>query len=209
MTSAPLNVTVDPKLDAAMGAGLEAWEKAARAAGLARVTAWASRRAGDEVPRDDLREHIGALLVAQDPDEEAFARAELAELLAESDDALADLLWEGVLERGLETDDPDLIFEATTHLSAIAEDLSDPLAAAEYFIDFLNWRRRPGSVSDPESVQTAFEEIIRLAEIDGQPQVCAAFSYRQVGYTKLVDAEDDAATSGDWETDSAPYSSWS
>src|SRR5215217_209437 len=178
MTDSPLNLTVDPKLDAALGGGWETWERAAHAAGLARVTAWASRRAGQEIPRGDLREHIGALFDAQDPDEAAFARAELAELLEESDDALADLLWEGVLERGLETGDPDLIFEATSHLSAIAEDHDDPLAAAEYFIDFLNWRRRPDGVSDPESVQTAFDEIIRLAEIDGQPQIAAIFGFR-------------------------------
>jgi hypothetical protein len=205
----PINLTLDPKLDLALGAGWQAWDRAARAAGLARVTAWASQRAGADVPKEDLRDHIAALLEAVDPDEAAFARAELAELLEESDDALADALWEGVLERGLETDDPDLVFEATSHLAAIAEVLDDPLAAAEYFIDFLNWRRRPGNVSDTEAVQFAFDEVIRLAEADGQPQIAATFSYKQVEFTRIADAESESATTGDWETDSAPYVSWS
>ena len=205
----PVNLTLDPKLDLALGAGWRSWEATARTAGLARVTAWASQRAGAEVPKDDLRDAIAALLEAEDEDDAVYARAELAELLEESDDALADTLWEGVLERGFETDDPDLIFEATSHLAAIAEDHDDPLAAAEYFIDFLNWRRQPGHVSDPEAVQTAFDEVIRLAEADGQPQIAATFSYKQVRFTKLADAEAESATTGDWEADGAPYASWS
>jgi hypothetical protein len=161
------------------------------------------------VPKADLRDHLEALLTAEDADEATFARAELAELVEESDDALAETLWEGVLDRGFETDDPDLIFEAVSHLAAIAEDNSDPLAAAEYFIDFLNWRRKPSSVSDPEDVETAFDEIIRLAEADGQPRIAAEYAYRHVGYTKLAGAEAEQASSGDWEPDAAPYSSWS
>jgi len=170
---------------------------------------WASQRTGPDVPKADLRDHMDALLTAEDPDEATFARAELAELVEEADDALADTLWEGVLDRGYETDDSDLIFEATSHLAAIAEDHDDPLAAAEYFIDFLNWRRRPGSVSDTESVETAFDEVIRLAEADGQPKEAALYEFRQVAFTRLADAEADQATAGDWETDSAPYASWS
>jgi hypothetical protein len=209
MTGSPLNLTLAPKLDAAAAAGWEAWERAARDAGVAKATAWASQRAGTDVPKDDLHDHIEALLTAEDPDDATIARAELAELVEENDDALADLLWEGVLERGYEIDDSDLIFEATSHLSAIAEELGDPLAAAEYFIDFLNWRRRPASVSDPEAVQTAFDEVVRLAEQDGQPQIAAIFSYRQVRFTRTADNESDAATEGDWEVDGAPYASWS
>lgn len=210
MTSGnPINLTLNPKLDLALSAGWEAWERAARDAGLARVAAWASQRTGSDVPKEDLWDHLAAVLEADDADEAAIARAELAELLEESDDALADALWEGVLERGLDTDDPDLIFEASSHLAAIAEDHGDPLAAAEYFIDFLNWRRQPEHVSDPEAVQTAFDEVIRLAEADGQPKIAATFSYRQVHFTRLADADADGATTGDWETDGAPYASWS
>jgi hypothetical protein len=209
LAESPLGLTLNPKLDAALAEGWAAWEAAARAAGLQRVTAWASQRAGKEVPKDDLRDFLGALLDAVEPDDAAFARAELAELLEESDDALADALWEGVLERGLETNDPDLIFEASSHLAAIAEDHGDPLAAAEYYIDFLNWRRKSESVSEPEAVQAAFDEIVRLAELDGEPKIAAIYTFRQVNFTKLADAEDERATAGDWETEDAPYASWS
>jgi len=209
MNDSPLNLTVDPKLDGALGAGWDAWEQVARAVGLVKTVSWVSQRTGPDVPRDDLRYHIESLLSADDPDEAAFARAELAELVEECDDALADTLWEGVLQRGLDTKEPDLIFEASLHLAAIADELGDPLAAAECFIDFLNWRRQPDSVSDPESVQTAFDEIVRLAEADGQPRIAAMFSYRQVRFTKHADAEADQASAGDWESDNAPYASWS
>lgn len=207
--STPLNLTMNPKLDAALAHGWAAWEAVAREAGVARVTSWAAQRTGGDVPKADLRDAIEALLTADDPEEVAFARAELAELLEESDDELADTLWEGVLERGLETDDGDLIFEASSHLAAIAEDHGDPLAAAEYFIDFLNWRRSPVGVSDPEAVQTAFDEVVRLAEADGEPKVAALYAYRQVAFTRIADADAESATTGDWETDGAPYASWS
>jgi hypothetical protein len=209
MMKSPLSLTMNPKLDAAMAEGYDAWERAAREVGLTRTVAWASQRAGEEVPKDDLREHVEALLEAEDEDAATFARAELAELVEENDDELADLLWERVLRRGLETDDPDLIFESSSRLAGIAEDLGEVLAAAEYFVDFLNWRRQPSSVSDPESVQTAFEEVIRLAELDGEPKIAAIYSFRQAQYTKLVDSEAEQASSGDWEKDRAPYVSWS
>jgi hypothetical protein len=209
LSQSPLSLTLSPKLDAALAGGWAAWETAARAAGLDRVVAWAGQRTGGEVPNDDLRDFLAALLEADDPDDAAFARAELAELLEECDDALADALWEGVLERGLETGDPELNFEATSHLAAIAEDVGDPLAAAEYFIDFLNWRRSPVGVSEPEAVQTAFDEIVRLAEQDGEPKIAAVYAFRQVNYTKLTDADDERATTGDWEAEGAPYASWS
>lgn len=204
----PLNLTVNPRLDSALAEGWSAWEDAARETGVQRTTSWAVQRTAPDVPKEDLRDHIDALLTAEDADAAAFARAELAELVEEADDALADRLWEGVLDRGFETDDPDLIFEATSHLAAIAEDHDDPLTAAEYFIDFLNWRRKPSSVSDPDAVQTAFDEVIRLAEVDGQPKEAALFGFRQVAFTKLVDAEADQASSGNWETGETPYTSW-
>ena len=68
--------------------------------------------------------------------------------------------------------DGDLLTEATTHISEIAFDLDEPTSAAEAWIDFLNWRREPESASDPEAVLTAFDEIIRAAEMDGEPHDC-------------------------------------
>lgn len=200
---------MNPRLDAALAGGCDAWERAVREAGVARATAWLAQRTGPDVPRDDLHDHLAGLMEAGDEDEATVARAELAELLEENDDELADVLWERVLEHGMTTEDGELIFEATSRLAGIAEDHGDPLVAAEYFVDFLNWRRQADHVSDPESVQTAFEEAIRLAEIDGEPNVAALYSYRQVRFTKVVEADAEAATIGDWETDRAPYESWS
>jgi hypothetical protein len=101
-----------------------------------------------------------------------------------------------------------VIAEATTRLAAIAEAQGDPLAAAEFYIDFLNWRRLPGHASDPEALETAFDEIVRLATLDGAQKAAALFAYRQATYTRLLDAEDDRAVEGDWEKDPAPYESW-
>jgi hypothetical protein len=209
MQPTPLNLTMNPKLDAAMGEGWQAWESAAREAGVARTAAWAAQRAGEDVPKADLREHIDALLGAEDPDDAVFARAELAELIEGADDTLAHVLWEGVIEHGLEADDPDLVFEATSHLAAIAEVHEEPVVAADYYIEFLNWRRQPGVVSDPESVLTAFDELIRLAEEDGEPKAAALFGFKQVAFAKLVEQEAEAAGEGDWEPDGKPYQGWS
>jgi hypothetical protein len=209
MTNAPLNLTMNPKLDIALGEGWNAWETAAREAGIARTTSWAAQRAGEDVPRADLKEHIQALLETEDPDDAVFARAELAELIEGADDTLSHILWEGVIEFGIESDDPDLIFEATTHMAAIAETHEELQVAAEYYIEFLNWRRNPGVVSDPETVLTAFDEIIRLAEEDGEPKAAALFGFRQVAFAKLVESEAETAGEGDWEADGKRYESWS
>jgi hypothetical protein len=200
---------MNPKLDTALSAGWRAWETVASELGAAKVAAWIAQRAGDDVPRQALLEHVEALFTASDDDERAVSRAELAELLEEADDGLADALWEGVLEHGTANGDAEVVFEATNHLAGIAEAYGDPLAAAEYYIDFLNWRRMPDNVSDAESVQTAFDEVVRLAEADGEPKIAALFAFRQVGFTKLADVEDDRATAGDWEPDPSPYASWS
>jgi hypothetical protein len=144
-----------------------------------------------------------------DPDEAADALFALAELAEETgDDLLADTLWEGVLDRGRAAGDGDLIAEASRRLSGLAGRLGDPIAAAEFLIDFLNWRRQPGHASDPEDVETAFEEIVRLAEADGAQRAAAEYAYRQVGFTRLLDTDDPRAVEGDWEPDSAAYESW-
>lgn len=199
---------MNPKLDAALGEGWSAWENAAREAGAARTTSWAAQRVADEIPKTDLRAHIESLIDVDDPDDAVFARAELAELVEGADDTLAHVLWEGVIEFGLESGDPELIFEATSHLAAIAEANEEPMIAADYYIDFLNWRRRPEEVSDPEAVLTAFDEIVRLAEEDGQPKQAALYGFRQVAFAKLVEAEAEQAAAGDWEPDGKPYEGW-
>lgn len=204
----PLSLTANPRLDAALQLGWEAWEAAAKSAGPAGVLAWL--RARLELPPDggDITGPIEELLTATDPEQQAVARTELAEILEGDDDALADTLWEGVLAYGLDAGDADYVFEASSHLARIAEELGDPLAAAEYFIDFLNWRRQADHSSEIEQVEVAYEEIVRLSEIDDEPQASAVYSHRQAQYNRLAEAEDERASAGDWETSPEPYGSW-
>lgn len=209
----PLNLTTNPRLDTALHHGWQAWEEAVTAAGAPATAAWLHARAHGEVGRDELADAVATLIDAEDSDDRATARAELAELLGGIDDAVAETLWEGVLAHGQATGDAETLFDATSHLAAIAEESGDPLTAAEYHIDFLNWRRQPDHSADPELVQTSFDEIIRLAERDGAQTAAAEFTYRQATFTRLTEADaadaDNNATEGDWEQDAAPYVGWS
>lgn len=203
-----LTFTTNPKLDTALQTGWESWEEAARAEGPQRVAAWLAHRLRNPALKTDLAETIESLLTAEEPEERALSLSEIAEIAETRDDLLADTLWEGVLAAGFDSEDADLIVEATSHLAAIAEDHGDPLAAAEYQIDFLNWRRQPEHTSDPEAVASAFDEIIRLAQLDGDRRAAALFEFRQAQFTRLVESDDDRATTGDWESDGTPYASW-
>ncbi len=204
----PLNLTLAPRLDAALTGGWPALEEAARAAGSANVAAWLAQRLGDPALGRQLADPVRAVLEANDQDERAMALAELGEFLEGSDDAVADALWEGVYAHALAAEDPDALAEATAHLAAIAEAHADVLAAAEYHLAFLNWRRQPGHTSDPEQVEESFEEVVRLATADGAPAPAALFGFRQATFTRLVEAEDDRASEGDWESDPTPYQIW-
>jgi hypothetical protein len=205
----PLTLTTNPRLDAAVQAGWEAWAAAARAAGPAATAAWLAHRADEAASATELRPLVAAVLRDDDADETIAALAELAELAEGFDDALADSLWEGVLAAAREAEDADALFEATGRLAAIAEAHGDQLAAAEYWIGFLNWRREGGHDSDPEQVDTAFDEVVRLAERDGAPKAAALFAFRQAQYTRLLEAEDDRATAGEWEAEGAgAYEGW-
>lgn len=204
----PLNLTLDPRLDQAAARSAEAWEVAARAAGASRTAAWLSRRQNDPEARDELANAVEHLLEAEDPDDLVLARAELAELIEEQDDLLAETLWESIRAYAMEHDDGETLASAAAQLASIAERHGDILAAAEYHLGFLNWRRQPGRVSDAEDVHTSFDEVIRLAERDGEPQAAALFAYRQASFTRLAEAGDDRATEGEWEKTGAPYESW-
>ncbi len=204
----PIALTADPKLDAALALGWEEWEQAAKGAGVGAVAGWLALRLGDLGRKRELLQPVASLLEAADAEDRALARAELAELV-EEDDALADILWEGVLAHGVAAEDGDTIAEATTRLASIAEAHGDLLAAAEYHLEFLNWRRSDAHVSDPEAVETAMEEVVRLARLDGEQRFAALFEFRLASFVRLVEREDDRAAEGDWESDPTPYQSWS
>ena len=204
----PISITRSPRIDSALRFGWETFARTMAAAGALDAAQWLAVRLGDE----DLGEVAEPMFVAamsDDPDDAGEALFTLAELAEEAeDDLLADTLWEGVLANAQATSDGDLIAEATRRLAALAERHGDPLAAAEYHIEFLNWRRQPQHASDPEDVEQAFDEIIRLAESDGAPRAAAEYAYRQAEFTKLVDADDPVALEGNWDGKAGPYVPW-
>ena len=204
----PLRLTRSPRLDNALRLGWESFSRTLAATGPQDAARWLSARTGD-AELADVAEPLLAAVLGADPDEAADALFGLAELAEETEDELlADTLWEGVLDRAREIGDGDLIAEATRRLAALAERHGDSLAAAEFFIEFLNWRRQPEHSSDPEDVEVAFDEIVRLATADGAQQAAALYAYRQVRFTKILDADDPRAVEGDWEPDSLAYETW-
>ena len=207
--AAPLSFTTSPRLDSALARGSDEWLAAARAIGAAGTTRWLGQRSDLSEQIDDVGEVVEALLEATDLDEVVGLQSELAELVTGDDDVVAEVLAEGVLAHGIATDDAEVIVDAVGHLAELAESAGDPLTAAEYHVDFLNWRRQPDHSSDPESVATAFDEIVRLAEMDGATQAAAIYGFRQVAFQRIVDADADAAYAGDWDPKSPPYEGWS
>jgi hypothetical protein len=206
--SSPLRLTRSPRLDNALRLGWDSFSRTLAAAGPEDAARWLSARTGDP-QLAEVAEPLLTSVLGRDPDEAADALFGLAELAEETEDELlADTLWEGVLDRARVIGEGDLIAEATRRLAALAERNGDQLAAAEFFIEFLNWRRQPGNSSDPEDVEVAFDEIVRLATADGAQQAAAQYAYRQVGFTKLLDADDPRAVDGDWESDAPAYQSW-
>lgn len=198
--SAPLTLTMSPRLDGAAGIGWDAWLEAARSLGAAATAAWLARRAGDAALAETAGPAVRAVLEADGPDGAVEPRVELAELGEEIDDLLAETLWEGVMAAARGEAEADALFEATGRVAAIAEGHGVLLAAAEHWIAFLNWRREAGHASDPDQVETAFEEVVRLAEEDGAPKEAALFGFRHAGFRRLVEAEEDRATAGEWES---------
>jgi hypothetical protein len=188
--------------------GWESFSRTLAAAGASEAARWLGARAGDP----DLIHVAEPLLeaaVSPEPEEAAEGLSALAELAEEiGDDLMADTLWEGVLARARDAGDGDFVFEATRRLAAIAERLGDPLAAAEFFIAFLNWRREEHHSADPDDVLDAFGEIARLAGIDGARKAAAEYEYRQAAFARLLEVDDPRAVEGDWEPGRPPFAPW-
>jgi hypothetical protein len=204
----PVVLTTNPRLSFALhGSGADL-ERAMEAVGPQQVRTWVLNRTGDEIAPADLDAALAAWFGARSADERILARVELAELIGDADEATSELLWEASLRDGSERGDAELAFDAVSNLARIAEESGDPLAAAEYFIEFLNWRRQGEHVSDPEFVHQAFEEIVRLAEAERQAAVAARYEAAHAGFTRIEDADDDRATEGDWAPGAPPYAGW-
>jgi hypothetical protein len=204
----PLSLSIDAALDRAVDAGWTTWQAAARARSTESGARWLVQRLAGVLPEDDAGDLLSQLTGDAPPDERALAAAELAELAEEDDPALAAMLWEAVLDAGRELDDGELFFEGASRLAALEEPWGDPLTAAEFLIAFLNWRRQDGHGSDPETVLTAFDEIVRLAELDGASAAAARFAFEQARFMRVVEAEMPAVEIGDWAGGMPPFASW-
>ena len=204
----PIVMTTNPRLSWALKGNGPDFERAMEAVGYEKTLTWLRNRVGDDVPEEYLRPAIEAWFAGETPEDRVMARVELAEILADADEATSELLWEASMQDGFERNDSEQAFDAMTHLAEIAEQTGDPLTAADVYIDFLNWRRADGHVSDPEFVHQAFEEIVRLAEAGSDIAAAARFGHAHAQYTRLEDAGDEAATEGDWAPDSPPYTGW-
>lgn len=208
-SGSPLRLSIDPRLDLALHAGVDAWEADVARRGATGTAKWLLHRSAEaDLDQEIVLEAIENLILADDPQDRAMARAEIAEMVQSDDPELADVLWFAVRDYAISVNDADLIADATSHIAEIAFDLDEPTTAAEVWIDFLNWRREPDSTSDPETVLTAFDEIIRAAEMDGAQAEAARFGYLQVQFQALVDAEDPTATVGNWLKHDNPLESW-
>jgi hypothetical protein len=207
--SSPLNFSVDTALDLAAIRGWEAWLNAARKRGARRTADWMRVHVPEEIPDYDVDQLVETLLEQGEPEGTVIAAAELAEIIEAEDPEIAMLLWEGVMLGGQQASDGELVFEGASRMAAIEEkEFGDSLAAAEDFIEFLNWRRQDEHSSDADSVLTAFDEIIRFAEADGARKEAALFSRAQAKYFAIEETGDPRLTTGDWDESVGPYTSW-
>lgn len=204
----PVVFTTNPRLSFALhGSGADL-ERAMEAVGPEQTRTWLLNRVGDAIEPGDLEAALSAWFGAESPEDRVIARVELAELIGETDEPTSELLWEASLRDGYERGDAELAFDAVVNLARIAEESGDPLAAAEYFVEFLNWRRQIAHVSDPEFIHQAFEEIVRLAETERQAATSARYEHAHAEFSRLEDAGDERAAEGDWTPGTAPFVGW-
>ena len=208
MDGTPLTFSFDAGLDAALTKGWGAWIDAARAKGIERTAEWLLRREDSGLDLSDLEPLLETLLESTSPFDRAMAASELAELTELEDDAVAATLWEGVLVSGREAEDSEVYFEGLAQLAEIELEYGDPQAAAALYIDFLNWAREPGRSAEAETILTAFDQIIQLAEGDGAPSASAEFAHAQTRFFRSIDGDDSRIVSGNWEPNDNPYAVW-
>lgn len=205
----PLSLTVDPVLELAFREGHGAWARAVQARGTSATANWLIRRSvGVQLDEEAVKDAIASIALSRSPEALAAGQLELAELIREGDLEMSELLWQGVRDYAVAVGDADLMESATGELAAISGELKEPHALAKVWIDYLNWRRQPGSSSDPEQVLHAFDELIRAAEMSGAHRDAARYGWLQVQFQGAVDRNDPGALTGDWMPDSAPFVIW-
>lgn len=204
----PVTFTTSPRLSLALHGSGGDFETAMETVGYDQVLGWLTNRAGNEIDRELLAELLRTWFEAESPEDRVMPRAELAELLSEADPEPSEILWEASMRDGFARNDGDQAFDAVSQLAHLTEGAGDPLVAAEYYVEFLNWRRTEGNLSDPEAVHTAFEEIIRLAEADGDMVAAARFGHAHAQFARHDDEGGEHAAEGDWAPDTPPFAGW-
>lgn len=209
MSETPLTFTFDAGLDNSLQRSWSGWIETARKKGVERTTEWLSRR--DETGLDpiELAPLIEAILQSDSPFDRAMAASELAEYIEVDDDAMAATLWEGVLLSGREANDSEVYYEGLSQLAEIEIEYGDAQAAAALYVDFLNWTREPDHSTEAEAIFSAFDQLIMLAEADGEPAASADFGHAQTRFFRFVGGDDSRIISENWDPASELYVVWS
>lgn len=208
MDGTPLTFSFDAGLDNALTRGWTGWIEVARKKGVERTTEWLLRRDETGLDPEELEPLVEAVLESESSFDRAMAASELAEYVEVEDDAMAAILWEGVMVSGRDANDSEIYFEGLSQLAEIESEYGDPQAAAALFVDFLNWSRESGHSTEAEAVFSAFDRLIELAEADGAPAAAAEFSHAQTRFFRFVDGDDTRIVSEDWDPAASPYVVW-
>lgn len=209
MDSTPLTLSFDAGLDFALTRGWAGWIDVARKKGVERTTEWLLHRDETGLDPEELEPLVESVLESESPFDRALAASELAEYVEVDDDAMAAVLWEGVLISGREADDSEVYFEGLSQLAEIESEYGDPQAAAALYVDFLNWIREGGHSTEAESIFSAFDRLIELAEGDGAPAAAADFGHAQTQFFRFVDGDDTRVVSENWDAKGEPFAVWS
>jgi hypothetical protein len=209
MSETPLTFSFDAGLDSALTRGWSGWIEAARKKGVERTTEWLLRRDDTGLEPNELEPLIEAVLASEAPFDRAMAASELAEYIEVEDDAMAATLWEGVLVSGRDANDSEVYFEGLSQLAEIEIEYGDPQAAAALYVDFLNWTREPGRSIEADSIFGAFDQLILLAEADGEPAAAADYGHAQTRFFRFVEGDDARIVEQDWDPAHGPYVVWS
>ena len=206
----PLALSIDPQLDLAFVQGYDAWLAAVRDRGANAAARWIARRSIEvKLDENDLYHAIVHLLRVDTPVDLVAAEIGLAEMIQAGDVELAQLFWFAVRDYALANDDVDMLAGATSRIAEIAFELDEVQDGGQAWLDLLNWRRKPGSVSDPELVMIAFDQILVAAEMTGAHRDAAHFTYLQVKFQQVIDQGDEKASTGNWMADDEPLVVWS
>jgi hypothetical protein len=209
MDGTPLNFSFDAGLDLALTRGWTGWIEVARKKGIERTTEWLLQRDETGLDPEEMEPLVEAVLESDSPFDRALAASDLAEYVEGDDDAIAAVLWEGVLTSGREAGDSEVYFEGLSQLAEIENEYGDPQAAAALYVDFLNWTREGGHSTEAESIFSSFDRLIELAESDGAPAAAADFGHAQTRFFRFVDGDDHRVISENWDAKSEQFAVWS